>query len=201
MNIGHRINARKITLCYIYWDLFYQEREQEWKNKDEEVKIKEKRNYGLEKDEHGEIMNVDHDFLASMGVFATESNQATWEDEEQDEVWVFGLWELEDDLSVIANALRMEPLEIDREYIYNIIWSYSAYNQSIEKLVDQYVTQFQWKDMELLKKSIFLLGYTEKKILDTDAKVIVNEMVELAKRFGGYETYKLVNSILHKLII
>jgi transcription termination factor NusB len=55
--------------------------------------------------------------------------------------------------------------------------------------------------MELLKKSIFLLGYTEKKILDTDAKVIVNEMVELAKRFGGYETYKLVNSILHKLII
>lgn len=101
---------------------------------------------------------------------------------------------------MIADGLRIDALEIDWNYVYVMIESYEDRIQSLHAIVDTYLTQFQRNDMEILKKSIFILGYTEKQVLNTDTKVIINEMIELAKRFGGYETYKLINSVLHKIL-
>lgn len=141
---------------------------------------------------------VDVDFLNNIGMDTHHDTESQSMDIQE---WWSGLVSLEEDLDMIVSGLRMEPAEVDREYVYGILHAYSNYIPSMEMLVNEYVTQFQWVDMELLKKSIFILGYTERQVLDTDTKVIINEMVELAKRFGWYETYKLVNSIFHKLMI
>jgi transcription termination factor NusB len=91
--------------------------------------------------------------------------------------------------------------EVDREYITLIRDHYTEFESEVESLVNPLLKQFQRKDLEAIKKAIFILGYTEWKVLGTDDKVIINEMIELAKRFGGSDVYKLVNGVFHELLV
>ena len=50
-------------------------------------------------------------------------------------------------------------------------------------------------DLAILRLSIFELMYTE-----TPYKVIVNEAVELAKKYGNDESYTFVNGVLREVI-
>jgi transcription termination factor NusB len=45
-----------------------------------------------------------------------------------------------------------------------------------------------------------LLGYIESKEYKTDKKIIMNEMIELAKRYWDNNSYKLINGIWNKFI-
>ena len=47
--------------------------------------------------------------------------------------------------------------EVDRDYITAIRDYYKAYEAEVEKLVNPLLTQFQWKDLEAIKKAIFIL--------------------------------------------
>lgn len=107
----------------------------------------------------------------------------------------------EQDFSIIANGLRIDLDEVDREYVTAIRDHYKENEAEVEMLVNPLLTQFQWKDLEAIKKAIFILWYTEHKVLGTDVKVIINEVIELAKRFGGSDVYKLVNGVFHELLM
>ena len=50
-----------------------------------------------------------------------------------------------------------------------------------------------------VEKSILVLAATELLTDKTDVKVIINEAIEVAKTYGGSDSYIFINSILHKL--
>lgn len=57
-----------------------------------------------------------------------------------------------------------------------------------------------WQDVSPVERSILLLAACELKLhLETPARVIINEAIELAKIYGGTDGYKFVNGILDKL--
>jgi transcription termination factor NusB len=47
--------------------------------------------------------------------------------------------------------------------------------------------------MDFIDRAIFLLGYIEYKELGVDKPLVLNEMVELAKRYGDEGSYRLIN--------
>ena len=49
--------------------------------------------------------------------------------------------------------------------------------------------------MDLMDRVLFILGYIEFVELKTPKEVILNEMVELAKRYGDDSSPKLLNGI------
>jgi N utilization substance protein B len=49
--------------------------------------------------------------------------------------------------------------------------------------------------MDLMDRVIFVLGYAEFILLKTPKEIILNEMVELAKRYGDDKSSKLINGI------
>lgn len=182
---------------YLYTDYFYRE-------------------YNARKqkqtDSQGE--RVFHDMSETEGLNLQDSNQVIiWDDflteldlpqeaEELIECEDLSLsWDDEKDFSIIANGLRIDLDEIDREYITVIRDHYVAFESEVESFVNPLLKQFQRHDLEAIKKAIFMLGYTEWKMLGTDDKVIINEMIELAKRFGGTDVYKLVNGVFHELLV
>jgi transcription termination factor NusB len=190
MNIGNRINARKIALSYIYWDLYFR---YEYSESQEETNTNV---FNTEIDtENAEVS----EYLVSLGVDTEyQTEQSKYQDIPQGD---YGLSKEEDDLAMISNGLGIDPLLVDREYVFAIIPHYTQNIDQSKELVDSYTTQFWRVDMDCLKKSIFILGYTEKQLMQTDDKVIINEMIELGKRFGWFETYKLINSVFHKFLI
>lgn len=54
--------------------------------------------------------------------------------------------------------------------------------------------------MDLIDRVLFVLGYIEYTELRTPKEVMLNEMVELAKRYGDDSSSKLINGIGHKLL-
>ncbi len=200
MNVWHRINARKIMFSYLYTDYFYrvynakkitfsdQERRPELFTEEIEWKY-------LKNSDQQQISG--DTFLSKLNIPTPEEDDYKWEDLK--DLTLDG--QDVQDFSIIANGLRIDLDEVDRDYITAIRDHYKAYEAEVEKLVNPLLTQFQWKDLEAIKKAIFILWYTEHKVLGTDVKVIINEVIELAKRFGGTDVYKLVNGVFHTLLM
>lgn len=90
--------------------------------------------------------------------------------------------------------------DIDFDYISKVGIAFPKYIETIQQKVDQYAQTFKYHEMDPLDQAIFLLGYTEWKELDTPKEVMLNEMIELAKRYSDEGAPRLLNGIMHKII-
>jgi len=90
--------------------------------------------------------------------------------------------------------------DIDFDYISTVGIHFTKYIEEIKQQVNQYAQTFEYIQMDPLDQAIFLLGYTEWKELETPKEVLLNEMIELAKRYSDEWAPKLLNGIMHKII-
>jgi len=90
--------------------------------------------------------------------------------------------------------------DIDGDYIVQIGSAFPKYIEKTKEVVNQYTETFSYDQMDVLDQAIFLLGYTEHKTLDTPKEILINEMIELAKRYSDEGAPKLINGIMHKFL-
>jgi len=81
-----------------------------------------------------------------------------------------------------------------------ILQRFPTYIATIEKLVNTYVTTFSFDRMDPMDKALFTLGCVEYKEFETPKEVLLNELVELAKRYADPGSSKLINGIMHKIL-
>ena len=89
---------------------------------------------------------------------------------------------------------------IDADYIDTMIVAYDKYADKLPDLINAYASTFRYEDMDIMDRAIFLLWYAEFKLMKTPKEVILNETIELAKKYGDQWSPKLINWILHKVI-
>lgn len=58
------------------------------------------------------------------------------------------------------------------------------YKAELIEKVNHYAKTFDFEQMDILDQACLLLGYLEYKILQTPKELIINEMVELGKRYS-----------------
>ena len=90
--------------------------------------------------------------------------------------------------------------DVDMEYILKIWSAFSDYVSEVEKVVNEYTTSFSYQQMDVIDQSLFLLGYTEWKVLGTAKEILINEMIELAKRYSDEGAPRLVNGVMDKVL-
>lgn len=219
MNISQRINARKVLLSCLY-EIFFadkifqiyekiEEEEQKQQNDESEKgeitisgdwgvfekKIEEeiqfKDSWKLSKEEYGNI-------LSRIKEKKSESIQEILD--YQLEV-AYDAWKVKK-TELIANYTFEEwkEKEIDREYLKTMLEKVPQYREIVQEKVNQYVTSFTYEEMDLMDQVIFLLGYTEAIEFHTPKEVLINEMVELAKRYSRDGASKVIHGIFHHLI-
>lgn len=89
---------------------------------------------------------------------------------------------------------------LDYAYVERMLQLFPSSIWSIQKLVDTYVTSFSFDRMDTMDKALFTLWYIEYKEFQTPKEVILNELVELAKRYADPGSAKLINGIMHKIL-
>ncbi len=89
---------------------------------------------------------------------------------------------------------------IDTEYLHAMAPAYEMYASKLPELVNTYTSTFQYDDMDIMDRVIFLLWYAEFKLLKTPKEIILNETIELAKKYWDTWSPKLINGILHKIL-
>ena len=93
---------------------------------------------------------------------------------------------------------RQEYAQVDQHYYDDLLGailnSRSDLEASIERFADRPVDQ-----LDPVEKGILLLGFHELKAKpDIPYKVIINESVNLARRFGAVDGHKYINALLDK---
>jgi transcription termination factor NusB len=74
--------------------------------------------------------------------------------------------------------------DIDFDYVSVVALAMPKYENEIIDAVNKLTVSFTYEEMDTMDQAIFLLGYVEWKALETPKEVLLNEMIELAKRYS-----------------
>ena len=89
---------------------------------------------------------------------------------------------------------------VDQEYFDEVLTAIcrntEKLEESIDKLADRPVSQ-----LDPVERGILLLGmYELQEKLDVPFKVVINESVNIAKRFGAVDGHKYINALLDRAV-
>ena len=75
--------------------------------------------------------------------------------------------------------------------------------KNFQKLLEKY-RDLSFRAVEAInsiEKAILVIAATELFNTSTDSKVVINEAIEVAKSYGGEDSYIFVNSVVHQLAL
>ena len=92
-------------------------------------------------------------------------------------------------------------LEIDNEFVRDIVYGVITYENEIIDLANKYITK-GWNIDRLDKTgaAILKIGIFELKYTDTPDIVVINEAIELAKKYSDDAVRKIINAVLDKIL-
>lgn len=105
-------------------------------------------------------------------------------------------------LIALYQSLLKKQLEIVDNDKFNKVLHYVWENKNeLIELINDNLENWSFQRLGFISQAILLLACGEVIILKTPKQVIINECVELAKKFGeDDETYKLINGTLDRLL-
>jgi transcription termination factor NusB len=90
--------------------------------------------------------------------------------------------------------------EIDMDYVIKVWSAYEKYLDEAIQTINKHTQSFSFQEMNTMNQSLFILWYIEWKVLDTPKEILLNELIELAKRYDDEWSPKLINGIMHKIV-
>ncbi len=102
-------------------------------------------------------------------------------------------------MSFNLDEVIKENLEIDNEFVKELVYGITTYKNELDKKANQYMTNWTIDrlgntDIAILRMGIYELLYTK-----TPAVVAINEAIELAKLYSDEDVTKMINAILDKV--
>lgn len=95
-------------------------------------------------------------------------------------------------------ATREEFAGADTGYFDELLQGCIERHQELAGLIGGYADR-PWEQLDPIERALLLMGMFELIArLDVPYRVVVNEAVELCKRFGATDAYKYVNAVLDK---
>lgn len=93
-----------------------------------------------------------------------------------------------------------ENVEIDNEFVKDIVYGVVTYMDTIDELANKYLSNWTIDRLDSEGKAILRMSIYELKYTDTPDLVVINEAVELAKRYSDDSVRKMINAVLDKIV-
>lgn len=97
------------------------------------------------------------------------------------------------------DAIIKEVLEIDNEFVKEMVYGVITYKKDIDQLANTYLEGWTIDRLGNTDSAILRLGIYELLYTDTPDVVCINEAVELAKIYSDDSVRKMINSVLDKV--
>ena len=105
------------------------------------------------------------------------------------------------DATLIENQAKMLPIFQRCDALF--------YEQAFHGVIDagdQWTTQISpfldrpWSELAPIEQAILMLALYELTEMNTPTAIVLNEAIELAKVFGGTDSYKYINGVLDRFV-
>ena len=93
-----------------------------------------------------------------------------------------------------------ENVEIVPEFVKDIIYGVTTHQQELDALANQYVKDWTIDRLDKTGAAILRMALFEIKYTDTPPIVVINEAIELAKKYSDDSVRKIINATLDKII-
>jgi len=88
---------------------------------------------------------------------------------------------------------------VDRKYLREVMKQVPETTDELEQLVTPFIDR-DFSSIDPVERAILRLGaYELSSKPDVPTKVVINEMIELAKVFGSDHSYKFINGVMDKM--
>jgi N utilization substance protein B len=95
---------------------------------------------------------------------------------------------------------RPDYQRVDKAYFDELLSGILEHTASLEDSIDEF-TDRPIAQLDPVEKGILLLGFYElRSQQDVPFKVVINESVNLAKRFGAVDGHKYINAVLDRAV-
>ena len=94
-----------------------------------------------------------------------------------------------------------DNLEVDNEFVRDIVYGIITHENELIDIANKYMVKtWNIKRIDKCGEAILKMGIYELKYTDTPQIVVINEEVELAKKYSDDSVRKIINAVLDKYI-
>lgn len=99
----------------------------------------------------------------------------------------------------VENVIK-ENVEIENEFVKDMVYGVITYNEDLIETANKYLKNWTIDRIDSMGAAILKMGIYEMKYTDTPDLVVINEAVELAKKYSDDNVRKMINAVLDKII-
>ena len=93
-----------------------------------------------------------------------------------------------------------DNLEIDNEFVKDIVYGVTTYKSELDNIANSLIKNWTIDRIDKSGASILRMALYELKYTDTPDIVVINEAIELSKKYCDESVRKIINAVLDKYI-
>ena len=93
-----------------------------------------------------------------------------------------------------------DNIEIDNEFVKNIVYGVVTYKDELDTLANSLMKDWTIDRIDKSGAAILRMALYELKYTDTPEVVVINEAIELSKKYSDEPVRKIINAVLDKYI-
>ena len=98
------------------------------------------------------------------------------------------------------DELMKNNLEIENDFVKDLVYGVITYKEELDKIANNYMIDWQIDRLDKTGASILRLALFELKYTDTPDIVVINEALNLAKKYSDDAVKKIINAVLDRYI-
>ena len=98
------------------------------------------------------------------------------------------------------DAIIKENLEIENDFVKEVVYGVITHFNEIDTLCNKYMNDWTIDRIDKTGAAILRIAVYELKYTDTPSLVVINEAIELAKKYSDDSVRKMINAVLDKMI-
>ena len=103
-------------------------------------------------------------------------------------------------VEVNLDDLIEDNIDIENEFVKDIVYGVVTHQTELDELANKYMKDWTIDRLDKTGASILRMAIFELKYTDTPEVVVINEAIELAKKYSDDSVRKMINAVLDKII-
>ncbi len=101
----------------------------------------------------------------------------------------------------LALVCEVEPTEEEKNFIRSLFDAVSNNFDEIKQKLEEYLKDYEWARVYKVDKVLLLLCYAELNVIQqVPTKVVINEILELAKEYSTEKSSKFINGVIASIV-
>lgn len=106
----------------------------------------------------------------------------------------------ENRLEYDVDAVLKENMEIENEFVKDLVYGVITTEKELVEQANKYLKDWNLNRLDKVGATILKLALYELKYMDTPSIVVINEAVELTKKYSDEELAKMINAVLDRVV-